>query len=106
MATIRSGLLAPSAPLFAPLSVLFEQRILVVLNSGLFPKPSFADFQANFQSERYQPRELLQQAISSFEEAQRGAVQLAHRSSVISETMVREDCAMLQRVGVGRRSHA
>ena len=77
MATIRSGLLAPSAPLFAPLSVLFEQRILVVLNSGLFPKPSFADFQANFQSERYQPRELLQQAISSFEEAQRGAVQLA-----------------------------
>ena len=73
------------------------------MNSGLFPKPSFADFQTNLQNPRYRPRELLQQAISSFEETQRGAVQLRQRSSVISETMVREDCLMLQRVGERER---
>ena len=99
MATIRSGLLPTSSPLFASPEILFEQRILVVLNSGLFPKPSFADFQINFQNSRYVPRELLQQAITCFEETQRGSVQLRQRSSVISETLVREDCLMLQKVG-------
>ena len=95
---IKLNIIRREVPVFSRFEILFEQRINYLMNTGILPKPNFADFESIFSSEKYEPLGLLDKGLLYFEEAQKCVLALKQKSSVVSETMVREDCLLYQRV--------
>lgn len=92
-------MLKQKEPVFTSVEQLFAQRILPLLNTGLFPPYEYSDFLNVFEREEYDETRLVMNGMSYLDHAQKVVMEMK-KERAVSSIVWNELCTMCQRVGM------
>ena len=82
------------------MDILFQQRVMSPMQSGLFSPIADWDFRNMFQPEKSTALELVKNGITYLERCQESISEMKTKSSVSSEVLMKQNCTMYQRASL------